>query len=315
MPAKDNFADRLIQAIETKQSRVVVGLDPRLYLLPQHLRQEKIRLFGPTLQAVAEAILEFNRQIIDEVAAHAVAVKPQVAFYEQYSYMGMQAFVETVKYAQGKGMLVIADAKRNDIGTTAQAYADAYLGEASFWDDKTIPIFDVDAITINPFLGSDGIEPFIQVANANGKGLFILVRTSNPSARDIQDLPVNGEPLFEQVAKMVKEWGRNTEGSSGYCSVGAVVGATYPTEAEQLRKLMPKSFFLVPGYGAQGATAKDVKSCFNDDGLGAVVNSSRAITYAYLEDPEKRKYSPEEFALAAASATKRMREEIELILQ
>jgi orotidine-5'-phosphate decarboxylase len=310
-----NFADKLLQAIDTKNSRVVVGLDPVLSSIPKYLAKEKIQKHGTTLTAVAETFIEFNAKIIDNVAEFVVAVKPQIAFYEQYGPDGLTAFIETIRYAHSKGLIVIADVKRNDIGSTAQAYAKGFLGKVEFWNNETTTIFDADAITVNPYLGFDGIKPFVQIAQEEGKGLFILARTSNPSAGDIQGLPTNDGFVFEKIGEFINKWGQNSEGSRGYRSVGAVVGATYPDEAKKLRKLMPKCFFLVPGYGAQGAMAKDIQPCFNSDRYGAVVNSSRNIIYAYSRDAQKGGYKEEDFAQAAGNAAKRMRDEIEQVLR
>ena len=310
-----NFADKLIEAISTKHSRVVVGLDPRLHSIPSFLIKNYTEKFGQTPNAVARAFLEFNKKIIDAVADHVIAVKPQIAFYEQYGDKGIWSYFETIKYARNKGLLVIADVKRNDIGSTADAYAKAYLGRVDVGYNKTRPMFDADAMTVNPYLGIDGVKPFVDVARMYGKGIFILVRTSNPSAEELQGLSLTeGLHIFEKVALMVNQWGEDSEGENGYRSIGAVVGATYPIEAGKLRTLMPNCFFLVPGFGAQGAEANDVRPCFNKDGYGAIVNSSRGIIYAFSSEPEKSRYTPEEFALAAMSAANRTKEEIEGVL-
>ncbi len=291
--AAGHFADRLVAKVLARQSHVVVGLDPRLDLLPAHLVNRCRKEFGSTHQAAAMAIFEFNRQIIDAVADLAPAVKPQMAFYEEYGAAGIEALHLTVNYAKRKGLLVILDGKRNDIGSTAEAYARAYLGgdgETAIGSHAT-QAGGADAVTVNAYLGEDGVEPFISYGPE--KGTFILVKTSNPSSGQLQDLFVGpGEhpaqhlrPLYEVVAGLVDQWGRDLVGKSGYSSVGAVVGATYPEVARRLRDIMPRAYFLVPGFGAQGATAADAAAAFNDDGLGALVNVSRAVIYAYRNNP------------------------------
>ena len=273
----DNFADRLIAAMESKRSCVVVGLDPRIDALPEELAAHA----AASEAAAAEAIIEFNRGVIEAVAPHAVAVKPQSAFYEMIGWQGVRAYAETIRIAQEKGLLAIADVKRSDIGSTAEAYAQAHLDR-----------FGADAVTVNPYLGTDGIAPFLKRI-PDGKGLFILVKTSNPSSSELQDLSVGDMMLYEKVAMLVEEWGAGAVGECGYSPVGAVVGATYPDAAEKLRNMMPHAIFLVPGYGAQGGSADDCRPCFDKHGRGAVVNSSRGIIFAYVrkddaETPPKR---------------------------
>lgn len=299
-----HFADRLIAAIKKKGNPVCVGLDPRLAQIPQFIKDAHTKEMGFTLEAAAHSIVEFNQGIIDAVADHVPCVKPQVAFYEQYGFEGMWAYEKTIEYAKDKGLLVIADAKRNDIGSTAQAYADGIIGQVDVFGGKYF-VTDADAVTITPYLGADGILPFTKAAKEFGKGTFILVKTSNPSSGDFQDRELKGEDMtmYELVANFVESWGFDDIGDSGYSSTGAVVGATYPAQAEKLRKLMPHSIFLVPGYGAQGGTAEDVKPCFNDDGLGAVVNSSRGIIFAYEKnDADERAYAEEAQKAAMAMA-------------
>jgi len=284
-----NFADRLLEAIEEKQNPSVVGLDPRIENIPQNIRKNT---------TPANAILEFNYRIIDAVAPIVPAVKPQIAFYEQHGAEGIKVFIETIKHAKKKGLVVIEDVKRNDVGSTARAYAEAHLGKA----------FNGDAVTVNAYLGSDGVKPFIEKAR-HGKGCFVLVKTSNPSSTELQDRKLaDGSRVYEAMAKLVNEWGRESIGSNGYSAVGAVVGATFPREAERLRELMPRSFFLVPGYGAQGGEAGDVVPCFNDDGFGAIVNSSREIIFAYKKRGGR-------FDEAAALAAENMREALTLALK
>jgi orotidine-5'-phosphate decarboxylase len=310
MAAIEHFADRLITLIRQKQSFVVAGLDPQVDALPSHVLENAYQAAGRTHRAAAEAFWTFNRAIVDAVAPFVVAVKPQVAFYERYGWEGIRVFTQTIQYARERGLLVIADAKRNDIGSTAGAYADAFLGAAPLGDDVAVPVFDVDALTVNPYFGADGVIPFAEVAKRYGKGIFVLVRTSNPSAGDLQDLKTPPGPVYQVVGQLVDRWGEETEGQEGYRCIGAVVGATYPGEAEELRKIMLQSFFLVPGYGAQGATAEDVVPCFNQDGLGAVVNASRSIIYAYRLAPWCDKFTEKEFTRAAAAAAAQMRDQV-----
>lgn len=267
-----NFADRLVDAVHDKKSRVVVGLDPRLESLPEPFQQGAKR----DAEVAGKAVLDFNAEIIDIVKPHAVAVKPQVAFYERLGPHGMLAYFATCRYARQNGLIVIGDVKRGDVPETAKAYAEAHF-----------TAFPADAVTVNPFFGSDGMEPFVQAAKKAGGGLFVLVKTSNPKSGEIQDLPVEGKPLYLHLAAKVAAWGEGSRGGSGYSAVGAVVGATHPAQAAEIRAALPKTFFLVPGYGAQGATARDLKPCFEAGGLGAVVNSSRGIIFAWEKDAYK----------------------------
>lgn len=291
-----NFADTLIEKIK-ETSPICVGLDPRYDQIPEHIRND-----APTPGA---AFFEFNKGIIDAVHDLIPVVKPQIAFYEMFGLDGLAALSRTIDYAKEKGLLVLLDAKRNDIGSTAQAYANAYLDEEGD--------FAADALTVTPYLGHDGIKPFVEMCQKNGKGLFILVKTSNPSSGDIQDRKVDesGQAVYELMGQLVDSWGSDLTGDSGYSSIGAVVGATYPDEAKKLRELMPTSIFLVPGYGAQGGGAKDVLPCFNEDGLGAIVNSSRGIIFAYEKDEN---FSPEKYGEAARAAVIRMKEDLESVL-
>lgn len=286
MAAITHFTDRLIKAIKQKGSSICVGLDPRLEQIPDFIKK------GKSSEAVAEAFLEFNKGIIDAVHDLVPAVKPQFAFYLQYGFPGVRAFGETCKYAQEKGLIVIADAKCNDIGSTAEAYARAFLIS-----------FNCDAVTVNPYLGYDGVKPFIEICKKHGKGIFVLVKTSNPSSGDLQDR-VTEDKLrnYEIIAHYLESWGADEIGAAGYTSIGAVVGATYPNEAARLRKLMPHAYFLVPGFGAQGGTAADVKACFNKDGLGALINSSRDIIFAWERDQNERL-----FGKAAREAVEKMK--------
>lgn len=317
-----HFADRLVEAIKAKGNPICVGLDPRLESIPEFIREEAFAASenqGKPLRAAAESLLAFNKGIIDAVCDIAPVVKPQVAFYEIFGYEGMRAYEETIDYAHEKGLITIADVKRNDIGTTAEAYASAYLGEVPVEEEK-VRIFDADSVTVNGYLGSDGIKPFIKVAAAEGKGVFVLVKTSNKSSGELQDLFVYDEvakekdakALYEMMGYYIDSFGADEIGESGYSLLGAVVGATYPEQAKKLRQIMPNAFFLVPGYGAQGGTAKDVAACFNEDGLGAVVNSSRGIIFAYRE--EGSVFNDKEYALAARVAVESMAKELKEVL-
>lgn len=317
-----HFADRLIEAIKKKDSAVCVGLDPRLSQIPEFIREEAFGApenKGNPLKAAAAAVLKFNKGIIDAVCDLVPVVKPQVAFYEIFGAEGMQAYIDTLDYAHEKGLMTIADVKRNDIGSTAEAYAEAYLGDTKI-EEEGMRVFDADSVTVNPYLGSDGVKPFVKVAATNGKGVFVLVKTSNKSSSELQDLFVydevangkNAKALYEIMGHYVDSFGADEIGESGYSLVGAVVGATHPKQAAVLREIMPNNIFLVPGYGAQGGGAEDVKPCFNKDGLGAVVNSSRGIIFAYAEDGAS--YTPQAYAEAARDATIKMNEEIRKVL-
>jgi orotidine-5'-phosphate decarboxylase len=309
----NNFADRLIEKIKEKDSVVCVGLDPRFEDLPSQLKQENIKKFGEGKEAVAESFLEFNKKIIDSVCDIVPVVKPQMAFYEKYGSVGVKAFEQTVNYAKKKGLLVVEDAKRNDIGSTAEAYAQGHLGKINI-GSKEIEGFDVDCLTVTPYLGIDGIKPFVEECKKYGKGIFVLVKTSNKSSVDLQDLVSGNKKIYEVMAELVEKWGAETEGTTGYKSVGAVVGATFPEEAVKLRQLLPKSIFLVPGYGAQGGAAKDVVPCFNTDGLGAIVNSSRGIIFAY-KDNKYSSFGENNFEKASFAAAKEMKEAISKALK
>ncbi len=284
-----NFADRVCRAVVEKRSHAVVGLDPVISRMPAFLREEAAARHGRTARAAAEAILAFNKLVIDAVADQVGLVKPQLAFYEVYGHHGVEAFWETVRYARSRGLLVIADAKRGDIGSTAEAYAAAFFGHPNpveSWED---PEQWADSLTVNPYLGSDGLVPFVKRCESRGTGLFVLVKTSNPSAGELQDQELfSGESVAQQVCKLVNHLGAGLVGDSGYSSIGAVVGATYPQDLARYRAEMPKAILLVPGYGAQGGTGSDVVRAFNLDGLGAVVNASRSIIYAHekLAHPE-----------------------------
>lgn len=299
-----HFADRLIEAIQKKNSVVCVGLDPQLKKLPPFLVERAAQEYGKTLEGAANAYLEFNKGIIDAVADLVPAVKPQMAFYEELGHYGIWALEETCKYAQAKGLLVIGDGKRNDIGSTAEAYAHLLSGAEVFGQAQPSVM---DALTVNAYLGADGVLPFVNACATHEKGIFILVRTSNPSSGDVQSRVTVDEKISvaELMAHFVESWGSDVLGESGYSAVGAVVGATHPQEAARLRGIMPQSFFLAPGYGAQGGTAEDVKDCFDEKGLGALIVNARGILYAFDE-----KGSGEDFADKARAATVKMNEEV-----
>jgi len=276
-----NFADRLLEAVIAKGNPVVVGLDPRLEMMPDFLNP---RGANPNGKTAAEMITSFHELILDIVSPLVPAVKLQIAFYEQYGLPGLQALHETIGLARDRKLVVIVDAKRNDIATTATAYANAFLGRTAYGTELR-PVFDVDCITISPYLGRDSLQPFVDVCSKYGKGVFILVKTSNPGSRDLQDetLHSTGAPLHELVAEMVAALGKDLIGERGYSAIGAVVGATFSEQASRLRRLMPQSILLVPGYGAQGGTATDAAHCFDASGVGAIVSASRSITYPHRE--------------------------------
>ena len=274
--------NKLVDKIKKQNAPVVVGLDPMMKFVPKHLQDAAFKEYGETLEGAAEAIWQFNKAIIDNIYDIVPAVKPQVAMYEQFGIPGMIAFKKTVDYCHEKDMVVIGDVKRGDIGSTSEAYAVAHLGKVKV-GNKEIAAFDEDFATVNPYLGSDGINPFLKVCKEEKKGIFILVKTSNPSSGEFQDRLIDGRPLYEHVGEKVNEWAMQCMGDD-YSYVGAVVGATYPEMGKVLRKVMPKSFILVPGYGAQGGKAEDLVHFFNEDGLGAIVNSSRGIIAAYAKE-------------------------------
>ncbi|PIU63526.1 orotidine-5'-phosphate decarboxylase [archaeon CG07_land_8_20_14_0_80_38_8] len=310
-----NIADLLIDSIIEKQSCAVVGLDPKIQQIPEFIREECKDYYGNSLKAVARAFAKFNKFIINEVYDIVPAVKPQIAFYEEYGYEGIRAFEETINYAKSKGLLVIIDAKRNDIGSTAEAYSCAHIGRAELINGS-LPVFDADFVTVNPYLGIDGVKPFINDCKNYNKGIFILDKTSNKSSGELQDKKIENEGLvYELVAEKINNWGGELIGEYGYSCIGPVVGATYPDQAKILRNKMPYSYFLVPGYGAQGGTAEDVKPCFNSDGLGAVVNSSGGIIFAYLNEKYSGIFSPENFDKASRQAVNNMNEDINNTLE
>ncbi len=300
---------KLVSEIKKKDAPIVVGLDPMLSYIPKKITDKAVKEKGETLEAAGAAVLEYNKAIVDAVYELVPAVKPQIAMYEQFGIPGLVAFTETVNYCREKGLIVIADIKRGDIGSTSKAYANAHLGRVQI-GDSYIPVFDEDFCTVNPYLGSDGITPFIDVCNECDKGVFILVKTSNPSSGEFQDRVLHDEDstLYEAVGFKVREWAKQSM-DGYYSNIGAVVGATYPKMGEILRRIMPKSYILVPGYGAQGASGKDLKPFFDDNGLGAIINSSRGIIAAYRNE-KYAKFGEDGFADAARAAVLDMKEDI-----
>ena len=299
--------EKLVERIKKLEAPIVVGLDPTLNFVPGFLLDKAINEKGETLEAAADAIFEFNKKIVDAVYDLIPAVKPQIAMYEQFGIPGLMAFKKTLDYCHEKGLLVIGDAKRGDIGSTSTAYAIGHIGKVKIGSTEIAPI-DTDFLTINPYMGSDSVVPFVEECKKNDKGLFILVKTSNPSSGEFQDQKVGKKAVYELVGKKVDEWGAELV-KNGYSDVGAVVGATYAEMGEVLREIMPKAYILVPGYGAQGGTAAELKPFFNKDGLGAIVNSSRGIIAAYKQE-KYAEYGAEGFAEAARAAVIDMKNDI-----
>lgn len=300
--------DELVKQITEKNAPVVVGLDPMLSYVPEQLVNRAIEEKGETLDAAAEAIWQFNKAIVDATCDLIPAVKPQIAMYEQFGVPGVAAFAKTVEYCKEKGLVVIGDIKRGDIGSTSTAYAVGHIGTVKV-GSKTLRGFAEDFVTVNPYLGTDGVKPFVDVCKAENKGIFVLVKTSNPSSGEFQDRLIDGKPLYEHVGEKVNEWGADCIGACGYSAVGAVVGATYPEMGKVLRKLMPKTYILVPGYGAQGGKGADLVHYFNADGLGAIVSSSRGIIAAYKQE-KYAKFGAEHFAEASRQAVIDMIEDL-----
>ena len=298
--------DRLIDSIIRMQNPTVAGLDPKLDYVPASIKDACFEKYGKTLEGAAAALLAFNKAIIDEIYDIVPAIKPQAAYYEMYGWQGVKALAETIAYAQSKGMFVITDGKRNDIGTTMEAYATAHLGTTDI-AGESVSAFGADALTVNGYLGTDGIKPLAQVCAAQDKGIFVLVKTSNPSSGELQDMKLeNGVTVYEQMGRMCEGWGADLMGKYGYSAVGAVVGATYPEQLAEMREKAPHTFFLVPGYGAQGGGAQDAKNAFDKNGLGAIINSSRGIMCAW----KKQGLTEEDFAQAARTEALRMKEDI-----
>ena len=303
---------KLISNIQKTKAPIVVGLDPMLNYIPQQVKDKAFQEFGETLEGAAEAIWQYNKEIVDCTYDLIPAVKPQIAMYEQFGIEGMKAFKKTVDYCKSKGLVAIGDVKRGDIGSTSAAYATGHLGKVQV-GSKTYSAFDEDFATVNPYLGSDGIKPFMEVCKEEKKGLFILVKTSNPSSGEFQDQLINGKPLYEMVGEKVAQWGEECMGDQ-YSYIGAVVGATYPEMGKVLRKVMPKSYILVPGYGAQGGKGADLVHFFNEDGLGAIVNSSRGIIAAYKQE-KYAKFGAEHFGEASRAAVEDMVTDINQALE
>ena len=296
--------DRLIEKIVEKQNPTVAGLDPKLSYIPDFIKEEAFAKYGKTLEGTAEAILVYNKALIDALCDIVPAVKPQAAYYEMYGWQGVRALTETIAYAKSKGMFVITDGKRNDIGTTMEAYATAHLGVTDV-DGTEAAAFGADALTVNGYLGADGIVPVINVSKKMDTGMFVLVKTSNPSSGELQNLELEGsETIYLHMGNLCEEWGKELMGKYGYSGVGAVVGATYPQQLTELRKELTHTFFLVPGYGAQGGTAKDIAGAFDSNGLGAIVNSSRGIMCAWQKEDGCK---PEDFAAAARREAEKMK--------
>lgn len=299
-----NAMDLLIDKIIEMNNPTVIGLDPRYDMLPDYIKEK----YPNDLKSVCEGIFEYNKNLIDNVCDIIPAVKPQIAFYEMFGIEGMKCFKETCRYAKEKGMIVIADIKRGDIGTTAKGYSNTYLGETDLGDRKEF-LYDIDFVTVNPYFGIDGIAPFIEDCKKYNKGMFILVKTSNKSSGELQNLRLeDGRLVYEAVADLVNEWGADMIGEHGYSSISAVVGATYPEEMENLRKRMPNSFFLIPGYGAQGGKAEDLKVGFDENGIGGIVNSSRGLMCAFKS--EKYNYAKEDYGKATRDEAIFMRDDI-----
>lgn len=294
---------QLINQITKKNAPIVVGLDPTIKLMPESLVEKYMDQYGQTLEAVGEAMFDYNKQIMDATADLIPAVKPQIAMYESFGIPGLIAYKKTVDYAKELGLIVIADIKRGDIGSTSTAYALGHLGSVQV-GDYTYKGFDADMATVNPYLGTDGVKPFVDVCNACDKGIFVLCKTSNPSSGEFQDRLIDGRPLYEHMAEKIEDWGADSM-DGAYSNVGAVVGATYPEMGAKLRKLMPHTYILVPGYGAQGGKGADLVHFFNEDGLGAIVNSSRGIIAAYQQE-KYAKYGQEHFADASRAAVEDM---------
>lgn len=297
----------LVDKIAALNAPVVVGLDPMLTYVPEHIQREAFEEYGETLEGAAEAIWQFNKAIVDATYDLIPAVKPQIAMYEQFGIPGLTAFAKTCDYCKSKGLVVIGDIKRGDIGSTSGAYATGHLGKVQI-GSKSYSGFSEDFVTVNPYLGTDGVKPFVDICKEENKGIFVLVKTSNPSSGEFQDQLVDGTPLYELVAKKVVEWGGECMGDT-YSNVGCVVGATYPEMGKVLRKLMPKTYILVPGYGAQGGKAEDLVHYFNEDGLGAIVNSSRGIIAAYKQE-KYASFGAQNFADASRQAVIDMIEDI-----
>ena len=301
-----NAMDKLIKKIRETNNPTVIGLDPKYDMIPDCIKSK----YDDSLEGISKSILEFNKRLIDSIYDIIPAVKINIAFYEMYGLDGMKAFEETCVYAKEKKMIVMADIKRGDIGNTAKAYSNAFLGRTMI-GAREEAIYDVDFVTLSPYMGTDSIKPFIEDSIKYNKGAFVIVKTSNPSSGELQDLKLEtGEEVYTKVINLVEEWGKDLIGEYGYSSISAVVGATYPKQLEDLRKEAPHTFFLIPGYGAQGGKAEDIALGFDENGIGGIVNSSRGLMCAYKSDKWKDKYTEEEFDKATRAEAIRMRNEL-----
>jgi len=298
--------DKLIEKIIEKQNPTVAGLDPKLDYVPEYIKAECFTKYGRTLEGAAAALFEFNKALIDALYDIVPAVKPQAAYYEMYGWQGVKAMYHTIDYAQSKGMYVITDAKRGDIGATMEAYAAAHLGSTDIGGETAVA-FGADALTVNGYLGTDCVKPLLDICKAKDKDIFVLAKTSNPSSGELQDKKIVDKTVYELMGEMCENWGADTIGKHGYSAVGAVVGATYPEMLKELRAKLPHTFFLVPGYGAQGGGAEDAKYAFDQNGLGAIVNSSRGIMCAWTKQDGK---TDRDFAEAARAEAIRMKEDL-----
>lgn len=303
---ENNKMDQLIEKIKQMDNPTVIGLDPRYEIIPDCVKSK----YRKDLVGYAKASVEFCKALIDTTYDIIPAVKLQLAYFEMLGPEGLKAFEEVKQYAERKEMIVIADAKRGDIGSTSQGYANAFLGKTPI-EDENVSVYDVDFITLNPYMGTDCVKPFIEDSKKYNKGVFILVKTSNKSSGELQDLKLeNGKKVYEQVAMLVEEWGKDLVGKYGYSSVSAVVGATYPEQLKEIRELAPHTFFLIPGYGAQGGKAKDIALGFDKNGLGGIVNATRSLMGAYKSEMWKDKFTEEQYAKATRAEAIRMREEL-----
>lgn len=301
-----NMMDNLIKKIKEKNSPIVMGIDPRYEMIPDIIKLK----YPKDMAGFAKSAVVFAKKLIDATYDIIPAIKPQLAYFEMMGPYGLDAFKEIVDYAKSKELIVIADAKRGDIGTTSQGYANTFLGETTLNDYKE-KIYDADFVTVNPYMGTDCVKPFIEDSKKYGKGVFVLVKTSNKSSGELQDLKLeNGNKVYEQVATLVEEWGKDLIGEYGYSSISAVVGATYPEQLKEIRKLAPHTFFLIPGYGAQGGKAEDIALGFDENGIGGIVNASRSLMCAYKADRWKEIYTEEQFAEATRAEALRMRDEL-----
>ena len=306
----ENAIDRLIDKIKQTKNPTVMGLDPRYEMIPKCVTDK----YTKDLNGVSKAIVEYNKELIDATYDIIPAIKPQIAFYEMYGIPGMEAFKQTCQYARQKKMIVIADIKRGDIGSTAKGYSNAYLGKTKI-GAKEQNIYDIDFVPVNPYMGTDCVKPFIEDCKKYQKGLFILVKTSNPSSGELQDLKLEtGEEIYTQVAKLVEKWGEELRGKYNYSSIAAVVGATYPKQLEDIRKVAPHTYFLIPGYGAQGGKASDIALGFDKQGLGGIVNASRSLMCAYNSEMWKNQFEEKDYAKATRAEAIRMREELKIAI-